>query len=207
MTARSNLAAPRIGGSDLAAPRIGVCIAISDPLLARRMISLLAGDAGIEVALGLDHSRDSDVFLADHLRALPGPSIIIDDGVQSAETSDADVRAVLPPNVDDELLRAAIRVVAAGFTISEADELRSFSEAPPRLDRSPADDSEIALTAREHEVLGLLAHGASNKSIARELDISVHTAKFHVASVLAKLGARNRSDAVAIGIRRGLVLL
>ena len=207
MTARSNLAAPRIGGSDLAAPRIGVCIAISDPLLARRMISLLAGDAGIEVALGLDHSRDPDVFLADHLRALPGPSIIIDDGVQSVEASDADVRAVLPPNVDDELLRAAIRVVAAGFTISEADELRSFSEAPPRLDRSPADDGEIALTAREHEVLGLLAHGASNKSIARELDISVHTAKFHVASVLAKLGARNRSDAVAIGIRRGLVLL
>jgi DNA-binding NarL/FixJ family response regulator len=207
MTARSNLAAPRIGGSDLAAPRIGVCIAISDPLLARRMISLLAGDAGIEVALGLDHSRDPDVFLADHLRALPGPSIIIDDGVQSVEASDADVRAVLPPNVDDELLRAAIRVVAAGFTISEADELRSFSEAPPRLDRSPADDAEIALTARENEVLGLLAHGASNKSIARELDISVHTAKFHVASVLAKLGARNRSDAVAIGIRRGLVLL
>ena len=207
MTARSNLAAPRIGGSDLAAPRIGVCIAISDPLLARRMISLLAGDAGIEVALGLDHSRNPDVFLADHLRALPGPSIIIDDGVQSVEALDADVRAVLPPNVDDELLRAAIRVVAAGFTISEADELRSFSEAPPRLDRSLADDAEIALTAREHEVLGLLAHGASNKSIARELDISVHTAKFHVASVLAKLGARNRSDAVAIGIRRGLVLL
>jgi len=207
MTARSHLAAPRIGGSDLAAPRIGVCIAISDPLLARRMMSLLAGDAGIEVALGLDDSRDPDVFLADHLRALPGPSIIIDDGVRSVEAMDADVRAVLPPNVDDKLLRAAIRVVAAGFTISEADELRSFSEASPRLDRSPADDAEIALTAREHEVLGLLAHGASNKSIARELDISVHTAKFHVASVLAKLGARNRSDAVAIGIRRGLVLL
>jgi DNA-binding CsgD family transcriptional regulator len=63
------------------------------------------------------------------------------------------------------------------------------------------------LTARESEVLGLLAHGASNKSIARALEISVHTAKFHVASVLLKLDARNRSDAVAIGIRRGLVLL
>lgn len=208
MTARSNLAAPRVGGSDLAAPRIGVCVAISDPLLARRVISLLAGDAGLEVALGPNHGRDPDVFLADHLRGLPGPSIIIDDGVQSVEALDADVRAVLPPSVDDELLRAAIRVVAAGFTISEADELRSFSEAPPRLDRPPGtDEGEIALTSRENEVLGLLAHGASNKSIARELDISVHTAKFHVASVLAKLGARNRSDAVAIGIRRGLVLL
>lgn len=194
--------------SDLAAPRIGVCIAISDPLLARRMMSLLAGDAGLEVAVGLDDSRDPDVFLADHFRALPGPSIIIDDGVQSVEALDADIRAVLPPSVDDELLRAAIRVVAAGFMISEADELRSFSMAAPRLDRPfAADDGEIALTSRENEVLGLLAHGASNKSIARALDISVHTAKFHVASVLAKLGARNRSDAVAIGIRRGLVLL
>jgi len=193
---------------DPAARRIGVCIAISDPLLARRMISLLAGDVGLDVALGLDEGRDPDVFLADHLRAQPGPSIVIDDGAQGVDAWDADVRAVLPPSVDGELLRAAIRVVAAGYMISEADELRGFSEAPPRLDRSPdADGGEIALTSREGEVLGLLAHGASNKSIARALDISVHTAKFHVASVLAKLGARNRSDAVAIGIRRGLVLL
>jgi DNA-binding NarL/FixJ family response regulator len=193
---------------DPAARRIGVCVAISDPLLARRMMSLLAGDVGLDVALGLDERRDPDVFLADHLRAPPGPSIIIDDTAQGVDALDADVRAVLPSSVDGELLRAAIRVVAAGFVISEADELHGFSEAPPRLDRPlSADDSEIALTSREGEVLGLLAHGASNKSIARALDISVHTAKFHVASVLAKLGARNRSDAVAIGIRRGLVLL
>jgi DNA-binding CsgD family transcriptional regulator len=65
----------------------------------------------------------------------------------------------------------------------------------------------VALTARETQVLALLARGASNKLVARELDISVHTAKFHVASVLAKLGARNRSDAVALGIRHGLILL
>jgi DNA-binding CsgD family transcriptional regulator len=69
------------------------------------------------------------------------------------------------------------------------------------------DRAGVALTARETQVLALLARGASNKLVARELDISVHTAKFHVASVLAKLGARNRSDAVAIGIRLGLILL
>jgi DNA-binding NarL/FixJ family response regulator len=194
---------------DAAARRIGVCIAISDPILARRMNGLLAGDAGLDVALGPDEGRDPDVFLADHASAQPGPSIVIDDGAQGVDALDADVRAVLPATVDSDLLRAMIRVVAAGFTISEADELGGgLSETPPRLDRSPGtDDGETALTAREGEVLGLLAHGASNKSIARALDISVHTAKFHVASVLAKLGARNRSDAVAIGIRRGLVLL
>ena len=53
----------------------------------------------------------------------------------------------------------------------------------------------------------LLLDGASNKVIARRLDISVHTAKFHVAAVLEKLGARNRSDAVAIALRDGLVAL
>jgi DNA-binding NarL/FixJ family response regulator len=193
---------------DAAARRIGVCIAISDPILARRMNGLLAGDAGLDVALGLDEGRDPDVFLSDHLRVQPGPSIVIDDGAQGVDALDADVRAVLPATVDSDLLRAMIRVVAAGFMISDADELGALSETPPRLDRSPGtDDGEIALTAREGEVLGLLVHGASNKSIARALDISVHTAKFHVASVFAKLGARNRSDAVAIGIRRGLVLL
>ncbi len=190
-----------IGRGDAAARRIGVCIAISDPILAQRMNRLLVGDAGLDVALGLDDSRHPDVVLADHAGARPGPSIVIDDGAQGGDALDADIRAVLPPSVDGELLRAMIRVVAAGFMISEADELRGFSDAPG------ADEGEIVLTAREGEVLGLLAHGASNKSIARALDISVHTAKFHVASVLAKLGARNRSDAVAIGIRRGLILL
>jgi DNA-binding NarL/FixJ family response regulator len=149
------------------------------------------------------------VILTDHVQVVGGPSIIIiDDGAQGAEALDGDVRAVLAPSVDRELLRAAIRVVAAGFVMSEADEMHRFSDGPSSLDRPPtADDGEIALTSRESEVLGLLAHGASNKFIARALDISVHTAKFHVASVLAKLGARNRADAIAIGIRRGLVLL
>src|SRR5712691_4064992 len=193
---------------EAAAHRIAVRIAISEPLLAQRVISLLSGDSGLEVASGDDDGRGRDVILTDHVHTVGGPSIIIDDGARGIEASDGDFRAVLAPSVDGELLRAAIRVVAAGFMISEADELHRFSDGPASLDHPPiADDGEIALTTRESEVLGLLAHGASNKFIARALDISVHTAKFHVASVLAKLGARNRADALAIGIRRGLVLL
>ena len=63
------------------------------------------------------------------------------------------------------------------------------------------------LTARETDVLRLMAQGLGNKSIARELAISSHTAKYHVASVLAKLGAHTRAEAVSRGIRRGLVPL
>jgi DNA-binding CsgD family transcriptional regulator len=65
----------------------------------------------------------------------------------------------------------------------------------------------IDLTPREHDVLVLMAEGASNKTIARQLGISVHTAKFHVGSVLDKLDATGRTDAVAHAARRGVIEL
>ena len=68
-------------------------------------------------------------------------------------------------------------------------------------------DAGIALTARELEVLALLAEGASNKLIARRLGISAHTAKYHVASLLEKLDAVSRTDAVAHAARIGVLHL
>ena len=63
------------------------------------------------------------------------------------------------------------------------------------------------LSPRERDVLALLAEGASNKAIARQLGISVHTAKFHVGSLLDKLDATGRTDAVAHAARRGVIHL
>jgi len=63
----------------------------------------------------------------------------------------------------------------------------------------PAPD--VALTPRELEVLALIAEGASNKAIARRLSISVHTVKFHISSLLDKLDAQGRAEAVAQGAR------
>ncbi len=68
-------------------------------------------------------------------------------------------------------------------------------------------EADIVLTPRELEVLDLVAEGESNKSIARRLGISVHTAKFHVASVLDKLDATGRTDAVAHAARLGIIQL
>ena len=65
----------------------------------------------------------------------------------------------------------------------------------------------LELTAREREVLTLLAEGASNKLIGRRLGISVHTVKYHVASILEKLDATGRTDAVAHAAQLGLILL
>ncbi len=64
-----------------------------------------------------------------------------------------------------------------------------------------------ALTARESEVLTMLAEGTSNKEIAARLNISEHTAKFHVSSILAKLGATTRTEAVSRGVRQGLIVI
>jgi len=80
-----------------------------------------------------------------------------------------------------------------------------FPAADPSS-RSLADLAE-ELTPRESEVLQMLANGLANKEIAARLSISEHTVKFHVASILGKLGAGSRTEAVSLGIRRGIVLL
>jgi len=64
-----------------------------------------------------------------------------------------------------------------------------------------------ALTARELEVLRLVARGLSNKEIAADLGITTHTVKYHLAAVLEKLGVRSRTEAVSLGVRKGLVPL
>lgn len=97
------------------------------------------------------------------------------------------------------LVAAAMLLTAAGYRVDPM---------PPAAPRDIEPGAGLpALTARERQVAGLLVEGASNKLIARRLEISVHTAKFHVAAVLEKLHARNRSDAVAIALRDGLVAL
>ena len=77
----------------------------------------------------------------------------------------------------------------------------------PRERPGNGDVHDVELTPRELDVLALMAEGASNKAIARQLGISVHTAKFHVGSILDKLDATGRTDAVAHAARRGVIHL
>ncbi len=104
----------------------------------------------------------------------------------------------------------ADRVVAAlanapGVRLVGADETADFVLTPTGLARAGVDQD--SLTPRELEVLSLMATGASNKAIARALGISTHTAKFHVGSVLDKLDATGRTDAVAHAARLGILRL
>lgn len=121
------------------------------------------------------------------------------------------VRAVLPNDVSPEQLVAALQAAANGLLVLHPAQVAAqvtangFGSAPARS----RELNELAepLTPRESEVLQMLAGGLANKEIAAKLAISEHTVKFHVASILGKLGAATRTEAVSIGIRRGLVLL
>jgi DNA-binding NarL/FixJ family response regulator len=110
------------------------------------------------------------------------------------------IHSVLPTEVTTQQLVAAISATVAGFAVTP---LRS-AIGPVS---APAEPIAEELTAREVEVLRLMARGQRNKQLAAQLKISEHTAKFHVSSVLAKLGARTRTEAVTIGMTRGLVAI
>jgi DNA-binding NarL/FixJ family response regulator len=103
-------------------------------------------------------------------------------------------------------LRAALAAAAEGLAVVPPGAIgRAFP--PGDSDQDGASLTEEPLTVREREVLELLALGLANKAIARRLGISEHTVKFHVASVCGKLGASSRTEAVSLGIRRGLITL
>jgi DNA-binding NarL/FixJ family response regulator len=137
--------------------------------------------------------------------------------------------AIIPADADGELLMAAITALQNKLVLIPAEVLNemlsewrnesysenhgenhgdSYNEA-----RAITNDSlqqqheEINLTPREREILALLSEGYSNKQMARSLGLSDHTVKFHVSSILGKLGANGRADAVSKGLRWGLVVL
>jgi two-component system, NarL family, response regulator YdfI len=118
----------------------------------------------------------------------------------------AGVRAVLPREVTPEQLRAALEAAAAGLVVVHPSEVNFVLPAPAAVSL-PARELPEPLTPREREVLQMISAGLGNKEIAGRLSISEHTVKFHVASILGKLGASTRTEAVSIGIRHGLVLL
>jgi DNA-binding CsgD family transcriptional regulator len=191
----------------MAESRLTVLVALADRRRAEElaahlgdseaMLALLADEAeGVEAATHFDA-----VVTDDARRSVELPTVLIADGVDGARRP-ATVRATLRRSAADSLIAAAVRLAVAGYAVAPEIE-RPNGVARDSGELLPA----VSLTQREKEVIALLAEGASNKLIARRLDISVHTAKFHVAAILEKLGAVNRTDAIAIAMREGLVLV
>ena len=159
-----------------------VGVAAADPVRAADLAAriALAGHTLAELA-------EADLVLADSASPLAADTVALRIGPGGA----------LPADLSPAQLDAALRATALGLRVSLPMPPDGFAPAEPRP----------LLTPRELEVLGHLGEGLSNKEVARRLGISAHTVKFHLEAIFEKLGATTRADAVAKGLRGGLILL
>ncbi|HEU5013159.1 MAG TPA: response regulator transcription factor [Roseiflexaceae bacterium] len=203
---------------------IRVFIAASTPMLRAGLRALLASEPIDIVAQGMvlaDAAARDDIdviVVADETLLVDAARVTADEGRLSILVLAEDDQAmsmlrrlplngwgVVSPEASRAELRAAVQAVAQGFAVlpsSLAGELLT-----QRAAASLAEPLTEPLTSREREVLQLLSQGLSNKLIARALNISEHTVKFHVSSLFTKLNASSRTDAVSRGARQGLITL
>ena len=155
----------------------------------------------------LEWPRAKDAALEPLLRAGPVFVLLVEDEdtAKIAAGLRSGLRAVLPHHASAHEITAAIEAAAQGLIVLHPDVLATLPWTEPA--RTPPGDLDASLTPREIEVLRMLAEGLANKNIAWRLGISEHTVKFHIASIFTKLNASSRAEAVAIGIRQGLILL
>jgi two-component system, NarL family, response regulator YdfI len=115
--------------------------------------------------------------------------------------------AVVSPDAPETELKAAIHAAAQGFTVMTSNILEQLLNRSPEPNYDLEDAPLEHLTPRELEVLEALAQGLGNKSIAKQLEISQSTVKFHIAQIYAKLNVSSRVSAVNLGIRHGLIAI
>ncbi len=204
-----------------------VLVVADDPLARAGLATMLSGVPGCEVVgqvgseagvadavevyqpdvvvwdTGWDAARSVE-RLEDFSEAASTPvvALALDEEDASAVWS-AGVQGLVPRDVDADRLFAAISAAAHGLSVLDPALARALS--PPRS--QPPAMPAAPLTAREQQVLRLLSQGMPNKAIAHELDICEHTVKFHLNSIMGKLGAQSRTEAVIIATRLGLILL
>jgi len=207
---------------------IRIAIADDHPVVREGLVAMLETEADFQVvgtaatgteAVALVARTDPDVMLLDlELPELDGVAVL-----RRLVAEVARVRVIVFTVFDtDERIIAAVEAGAAGYLLKGAPRAELFaavrtvaaggsllasvaSSAVLRRVRGEVPPGGPSLTLREREVLETLARGLGNKQIAAELGVSERTVKFHVSSLFAKLGAGNRTEAVTIAARAGLV--
>jgi DNA-binding NarL/FixJ family response regulator len=184
---------------------IRVAILAASPVV-RAGLEALVRNAGFDLTGDL---TVADVVLAsgriDELdpQELP-PVVLLSDGdAASRDLLAAGFASVLPEEASGAEIAGALQAASAGLLVLRREDFAAI----PASRTSGSAHVDATLTARELEVLHMLADGLPNKLIAFQLGISEHTVKYHVTSILSRLNASSRAEAVAIGIRRGLILL
>jgi DNA-binding NarL/FixJ family response regulator len=203
---------------DQPANQLDVLVAAQFPSVRRGLLSMLAEHPGLSPREDQDgvSSAEPDVVVvyvangaisSDISERWDAPIVFVVEGLL-AELPDIAERpvALLTAEADSHALHAAVHAVDQGLSVIDT----TFAGSAGIVWRQPllpAADHGDQLTAREIEVLNLVAQGWPNKTIATALGISEHTVKFHVGSILGKLGAESRTEAVTIATRRGVVVI
>ena len=147
--------------------------------------------------------HEADVVLCDGDATLVGKPIAVP--LVTLGGADNDQGGALPAAATEEQIDATLRAVALGLIVRTTRE-RAGGFSPEKFDEKRGElrqsNGRPLLTPREVEMLSAIGSGLGNKAIARQLDISLHTVKFHIESLFRKLGARSRAEAVAKGLER-----
>jgi DNA-binding NarL/FixJ family response regulator len=184
-----------------AAPGRAVAAAATPPAIAR-----LLDETGGDVVLAALSPGESERAEWPALAQRAALVVIAEDAETMIDALHAGAGAILPGSAGAQHIAAALAAVALGFKLLPRDMPGLVPEEPSPIGANGEDGGGL-LTPRELEVLAALADGTSNKGIARRLGISYHTVKFHVASILDKLDAESRTEAVTQAARLGLVML
>lgn len=172
--------------------------------LARLLVSIAPDVVLVEVP-SRDEEAASLLTAASELSQGPALVLLSDEPVEfdRPDGRPAGGFALLPRRSGTAEIDAGIRAAAAGLIVTHPE----FRLREARISSAPSTLDTAILTPREIEVLRMLAAGLPNKSIATRLGVSAHTVKFHVGSIMAKLHAASRTEAVTEGIRRGLIFV
>lgn len=163
----------------------------------RERADVVVWDTGVDARTGVEQLKQWASLELPTVALLP-------DEKFAADAHAAGARGLLLRTVDRARLMAALRAVSLGLVVLDD----AFSGSLPGVRALSANTAAAeSLTPREQEVLQKLAAGMSNKEIANALDISEHTAKFHVNAVMQKLRVQNRTEAVVRAVRTGLLTL
>ena len=201
----------------LVAAETAVARAGLEAVIAQSPAFSLAGSADPAGLAERIRELQPDVVLLEHRGAIEdtiepllaaGPIFVLltdrEDAAAILASPRSGLRAVLPLDAAAHEILAAIAAVIEGLFVLHPDLLASLPVAgPAQAPLAP----DAPLTPREIEVLRMLAEGLANKNIAWKLGISEHTVKFHITSIFTKLNVSSRAEAVATGMRRGLILL
>ena len=218
---------PQLGDGPRAAPALPVRVFVmaDDALAGDGLRASLREDARMQCVAGV---AQADVLVWDlgaGAAAVPESShpqlegvragrqalvMLVPDEGAAARALAAGALAVLRRRGHGPSLTAAIMAVRFGMCVLDSSFAEHYLEPPKpsAAERREREREPIeALTAREHQVLEALALGLSNRAIARRLDVSVHTVKFHMNGIFAKLQVDSRAGAVAKALRNGLILI